>query len=267
MTTTDPTEQRRRIREGLCLACAQPLPDDASARRMYCDPRCGYAHRHAQARAKAGDTRAGTCQHCGAAFTEPHKRGPVSAYCSPRCQGKARHKREYQPRARQRGQRYKHKAGATFGQLTITERLDDSALAVASCACGTTGKLVHVRNLVSGLTTHCAGPAHRARTETPSYSGAHGRVRAARGPASAHSCILCGKRQAKDWAYRHGDLDQLTEATGREAGAPYSTDPAQYWPVCRPCHQRWDEAQRRQAPGGGLSLAHVALAMAVTPEV
>ena len=56
------------------------------------------------------------------------------------------------------------------------------------------------------------------------YQRAHRRVARERGLASEHNCS-CGNR-ALDWAHQHGsDPD----------------DPANYKPMCRKCHQTYDE--------------------------
>lgn len=70
------------------------------------------------------------------------------------------------------------------------------------------------------------------------YSGAHARVRAWRGPASAQACVDCGK-QAEHWSYGHCAERELL-ATGRTLGMPYSSDPDDYYPRCAMCHKRFD---------------------------
>lgn len=64
----------------------------------------------------------------------------------------------------------------------------------------------------------------------PQYNIMHGRVRRARGPASAHLCVHCIEhgieKPARDWAQIH-----------TEEG----TDPwADYWPVCKSSHAKYD---------------------------
>ena len=71
-----------------------------------------------------------------------------------------------------------------------------------------------------------------------SYSGAHMRVRAERGPASKFSCTKCSKR-AQEWAYDHADGAALLETRGVTA-LSYSADPAHYIPMCKSCHKRFD---------------------------
>ncbi|WP_156623081.1 hypothetical protein [Mycobacterium sp. 1164966.3] len=75
------------------------------------------------------------------------------------------------------------------------------------------------------------------------YRGAHMRVLAARGRASAYPCVGDCGRPAADWAYDNADPDELVSTVN---GAPrrYSLDPARYQPMCRPCHKRFDHTHR-----------------------
>ena len=68
------------------------------------------------------------------------------------------------------------------------------------------------------------------------YQGAHYRVYAARGPASAQRCRACGK-PAEHWAYDHADPGERRDA---RRGGPYSLDPARYLPLCAACHLVFD---------------------------
>ena len=70
------------------------------------------------------------------------------------------------------------------------------------------------------------------------YTGAHERVRSARGKVQDHACIDCGGR-ARHWSYNHRDPNELR----RSDGLPYSGDPAMYDPRCVPCHKRFDLAR------------------------
>jgi hypothetical protein len=72
------------------------------------------------------------------------------------------------------------------------------------------------------------------------YTGAHERVRAARGKVQDHACADCGAT-ARHWSYNHRDPSELTTASG----LPYSGDPAMYDPRCVPCHKRFDLAHLR----------------------
>lgn len=86
--------------------------------------------------------------------------------------------------------------------------------------------------------------------DTVSYRGAHDRIKAAKGPASAHACVDCGV-QAAEWAYDHADPDELVGASGGGRGrkAAYSTKPEHYRPLCRRCHRRADQRKER-CPAG-----------------
>lgn len=82
----------------------------------------------------------------------------------------------------------------------------------------------------------CLNPFWRGGQVT--YSGAHMRVRAVRGPASSQQCG-CG-RAAAHWAYDHADQAALVHKDGRR----YSADPAHYLPMCVPCHKVFDLSER-----------------------
>ena len=77
------------------------------------------------------------------------------------------------------------------------------------------------------------------------YSGAHGHVRAKRGPASEHKCVDCGE-QAHDWSYNHDDYQELIgpERPGAEEMV-YSARPWIYVPRCRRCHRLFDDLMER----------------------
>lgn len=76
---------------------------------------------------------------------------------------------------------------------------------------------------------------HRWATDSLTYSGAHIRVRRARGKASTHSCVDCSG-PASSWAYDHKDSEQLVDTRGRA----YSGNPEHYEPKCVPCHKSAD---------------------------
>lgn len=160
--------------------------------------------------------------------------------------------------------RIKHHPGDRFGSLVITERLGKSRGSTrvrVQCDCGNVVER-SLQNLTSGATSNCADRAHHPhpglKTSGVAYSSAHHRVRKAKGPASSHRCVRCAG-PAEQWAYSNGDLFPLRDASGREAGLPYSTDPEHYAPMCRSCHTRFDKAHRAiVGDSGAISLAHVA---------
>jgi hypothetical protein len=144
--------------------------------------------------------------------------------------------------------------------LVLIERqgwASGSLRVLCRCDCGNEKRL-SLSNLANGRTVNCADrsrhPDPRSR-DALTYSGAHSRVRLAKGKASAHRCP-CG-RPAEQWAYSHADYDEAHDDEGKDAGRPFSADPAHYLALCRSCHARWDRA-RRALPAGVLSLAHVA---------
>lgn len=91
------------------------------------------------------------------------------------------------------------------------------------------------------------GPGWRG--DAVGYYGAHRRVRLERGPASAHLCVDCGKRPARQWSYDHNDPNErprVRDSTGRVISGPFSTNPAMYSPRCTGCHRRLDNRERRE---------------------
>lgn len=74
------------------------------------------------------------------------------------------------------------------------------------------------------------------RGDATSTTGAHRRVRKARGPASDHSCVDCGGT-AKEWAYDHKDPEERAHPQGA-----FSLKVEHYQPMCVSCHRRFDRA-------------------------
>ena len=75
--------------------------------------------------------------------------------------------------------------------------------------------------------------------DTVGYYGMHKRTRQIRGSAKDLLCSHC-ESQAEHWAYDHADANEVIS----EAGLPYSTDPAHYFPLCIPCHNKFDNNQK-----------------------
>lgn len=85
----------------------------------------------------------------------------------------------------------------------------------------------------------------RARRQPLSidYAACHARIRSWRGPAREQRCSACGG-QAVEWAYRSGpDVQRITGVVlsqGKRKRMTWSPNPADYDPMCRPCHGRRD---------------------------
>jgi hypothetical protein len=75
------------------------------------------------------------------------------------------------------------------------------------------------------------------------YSGLHDRLRKSLGSASRYACRHCSGR-AEEWAYDHADPQARHDP---RTGLPYSPDAGRYMPLCKSCHQIFDNAQRRTA--------------------
>ena len=133
--------------------------------------------------------------------------------------------------------------GQRFHRLTVTGLVEmRSGESIWSCLCDC-GNRLEVRgwSLRRDGTKSC-GCLHRdvarePRTDQPTYSTIHTRIRVARGPAKGHRCIDCGE-QAEQWSYDHSDPDQLVSALGH----PYSVDLDRYAPRCCSCHRTYDAA-------------------------
>jgi hypothetical protein len=72
------------------------------------------------------------------------------------------------------------------------------------------------------------------RTFTYSYEKIHETLKQVRGLASDHVC-RCGE-PAVDWAYQFTG-EELRDVNGQR---PHSADPADYAPMCRSCHIKFD---------------------------
>jgi len=88
------------------------------------------------------------------------------------------------------------------------------------------------------------------RKVAPGYRAAHSRVKAVKGAARSHACAFCGA-PATQWAYWHGDPDELT-GLNHGKPTPYSADPDCYEPMCQSCHGRFDRRINEIRRGVGL---------------
>jgi len=210
------------------------------------------------------------CLHCGHDLPAKGKAGPAKTYCDSRCNRRARFAREYVPHPYVYvAKPYKpriDRTGQRFASMTILKHLP-SGRALCKCDCGNE-KVMHVKNLVIGMTVNCADRDRhidpRFQGDSIGYDGAHNRVKGIRGSASGYPCALCGG-PAQQWAYRHSDPDQKIGVYGKGKGRAYSSDPAHYWAACRSCHSRWGAARRRLL-SKGLSLYHAALYLALDKQ-
>lgn len=82
--------------------------------------------------------------------------------------------------------------------------------------------------------------ARRPKQPEPEPSNSYGAVHSRLGQVIGQDCN-CGM-PAEEWAYDHGDPDELTS----ELGFPYSLDPVHYKPMCRPCHRKYDADYRKE---------------------
>lgn len=76
------------------------------------------------------------------------------------------------------------------------------------------------------------------------YVAMHVRLYVRRGRADVHECQHCGQ-VAAHWAYDNSDPSELVDDQGRY----YSPDPGRYFPLCVPCHKRFDFADAKRRTG------------------
>ena len=69
------------------------------------------------------------------------------------------------------------------------------------------------------------------------YYAAHTRVKKAKGLASQHDCVACGK-SASEWAYDHNDPNENHWGT-----VAFSANPDHYQPMCKGCHVKLDRGE------------------------
>lgn len=83
--------------------------------------------------------------------------------------------------------------------------------------------------------------------EPTTYKQAHKRITQRRGKATEHECVSGGHR-AQQWAYKGGSHHEQTGWVSNGGGHFYwtvwSPDPADYQPMCIPCHRAYDSGVR-----------------------
>ena len=86
-------------------------------------------------------------------------------------------------------------------------------------------------------------PRPLTRHATVTYMAAHQRVHRAKGKASQYQCVDCTSTAA-EWSYNGGSPNELHGYASRRAAtpSPYSGDPKDYSPRCRPCHKIHDRS-------------------------
>lgn len=143
--------------------------------------------------------------------------------------------------------------GERFGRLVVVRRagvVGANAGWLTRCDCGR-HLVVSSSHLRTGHTKSCGclrvdTTGALRRKPVVDYGGAHDRVRAARGPASGHSCIDCAA-PAQDWSYDGQDPNERRGANAYGRGLAFSLDPSHYVPRCKPCHVRHDAAARKDS--------------------
>jgi hypothetical protein len=142
--------------------------------------------------------------------------------------------------------------GLRFGRLVVLRREGEATnrqiVWLCRCDCGEESRTTGDR-LRSGKTMSCgcyqremSAAGSRKPDDEIGYRAAHHRVRSARGPASAHSCVDCGST-ARDWSLRR---NAAVTHTAPSNGYPcrISPDPNDYEPRCKKCHGVYDSPSR-----------------------
>lgn len=145
----------------------------------------------------------------------------------------------------------KDRMGMRFGRLTVIGRAPSNATHSfwwCVCDCDLTVEVViraDVLDRTKGIRNCGCLKAEKARLlarkpdDAIGYLAAHDRVRKARGNARLHTCASCS-RPATDWALRKDAQASRIATSGASAGYPFSPNVADYQPMCRSCHSRYD---------------------------
>lgn len=161
--------------------------------------------------------------------------------------------------------RYEDETGNTYGRLIVIERAgtqNRKRLWLCRCECGgenvvTTGNLRNggirscgcLRDETARSRVGALNPAWKG--DEVAYLGAHYRVRQERGHADQQDCLCCDGK-AEEWACTLTPRcpEARMDATGKEQGLAFSTDPGDYIPLCTPCHRRIDRYRTTIKNGG-----------------
>lgn len=133
--------------------------------------------------------------------------------------------------------------GQRFGRLVVNRRahaLMYGKFVAWECECDCGGTVITVGTSLRRGAVNSCGCLRRNDHEYITYEAAHWRVRQAKGSASEHVCIDCGK-QARQWSYNYSDT---VEIVCFRRAVLYSTDPSRYEPRCSSCHKLHDNARR-----------------------
>lgn len=139
--------------------------------------------------------------------------------------------------------------GRTFGEWKVLREVDPYVTPggqtflrfECQCSCGAV-KWVTGSQLRQGKSKSCgcarqpphaSGASNGNWSANPTYSGAHQRIRRAKGPASDHACVDC-EGGGSEWSYVGGCADE------RSTPSSYCWHPEHYVARCVSCHRRHD---------------------------
>jgi hypothetical protein len=132
--------------------------------------------------------------------------------------------------------------GNVYGRLTVlrwSRRLKRMQMWWCRCVCG--NELEVWSNNLNNHTTQSCGCL--VRVEVPSYNTQHKRMSTRYGPPSTHGCVDCSE-MAHEWSYDNGCSEEIIQVGTSANGLAYCLHDHHYHPRCRPCHRRFDAAQR-----------------------
>ena len=141
-------------------------------------------------------------------------------------------------------------SAASIAAVTTEQRREWGRKGAATATMTPEGRARSMAALMSAESRSAHAAAMRARRGTAasnwtgddaSYAAVHLRLARECGRARHQICADCPD-WAAEWSYVGGAPDEKAEATGRDAGKPYSTDLNFYDPRCVPCHRRHDMA-------------------------
>lgn len=215
-----------------------------------------------------------TCETCPNPIERTGKRGPAPRFCDD-CkrvkrnqQARDRYVKKSPDSTRPGAQKYRPGWTSSNGQLTLVRRIaGEKDRAWFECACGGVAKVLHIRNVVTGVTQNCAEREWhtdpRMKTGKVLYKLAHTHAARVLGKARDLVCVDTGK-PAAELSYRGWCDQEQTEPMHSDyaPGAIYCEHPEHYHPRTIAAHRQYDRIMRQfsgaKSTGNTLFLAGVA---------
>ncbi|MFJ7786046.1 hypothetical protein ACIQY8_25780 [Streptomyces albidoflavus] len=200
-----------------------------------------------------------TCETCPNPIDRTGKRGPAPRFCDAckrerhRERGRARYVKRGYPKELPEARKYREGWTSASGQLTLARRIvGDPDRAWFECSCGGVSKILHIKNVRSGMTQNCAEREFhqdpRMKTGKVSYKLAHTHAARVLGRARELECVDTGN-PAAELSYR-GWCDQERVEPMHSDYAPggiYCEHPEHYRPRTVAAHRQYDRIMRQYA--------------------